>query len=342
MRITLHGPVCMKDGYGNALVHIARELIALGHFVSIRPTHHDATGVPEEVNRAIGPRLPRSVQVALSVPGLPIPNERSSPLVAYTMYEFPRLPPGWGEYLNKADLLISPCRWVREVFRENGIARPVEIVPLGYDSGAYALVVSKDGPPLRPWTFLCLGTLQVRKAPVMLAEAFQEAFPRSPHVRLRLKTVAHMPLRLNEPDPRIEVIDRDMNVSELADLYRSADCFVYPTRGEGFGLPPLEAAACGLAVMQPRHTALMDQIYPSIDLPIYGWETQVNLLGNEGLVPALSYRGIREALLHSFHNQKEYRALGLRAAEEVKAKYTWKHTAEKLTAVLEKRYPSFR
>ncbi|WP_321895751.1 glycosyltransferase family 4 protein [Paraburkholderia heleia] len=59
---------------------------------------------------------------------------------------------------------------------------------------------------------------------------------------------------------------------ELAALYRRAACFVYPSRYEGFGLPPVEALALGCPVIASRLPAVQEAcsdavLYTSPDDP---------------------------------------------------------------------------
>jgi len=49
---------------------------------------------------------------------------------------------------------------------------------------------------------------------------------------------------------------------ELAELYGSADLFLFPTVAEGFGLPPLEAMACGTPVVTTAHTGTGEYATP--------------------------------------------------------------------------------
>lgn len=47
---------------------------------------------------------------------------------------------------------------------------------------------------------------------------------------------------------------------ELVQLYNGAECFVYPSIFEGFGLPPIEAMACGVPVVVSNQSAIPEVV----------------------------------------------------------------------------------
>src|SRR6185437_7176382 len=64
--------------------------------------------------------------------------------------------------------------------------------------------------------------------------------------------------------------------SEMPRLYASADCFVLPSRGEGWGRPYMEAASTQLAVLATRWSGPMDFLH----------DRNSFLIDIEGVVPA--------------------------------------------------------
>ena len=53
---------------------------------------------------------------------------------------------------------------------------------------------------------------------------------------------------------------------QLGTLYRSVDCFVLTTRGEGWGMPLIEAMACGLPVIATTAGATPETVPPQAGL----------------------------------------------------------------------------
>jgi len=95
--------------------------------------------------------------------------------------------------------------------------------------------------------------------------------------------------------------------SELAALYRGARCVLYPSLYEGFGLPVLEAMACGVPVVTSRATA-MEEVAG-------GAAVLVDPLDAEAIA-----EGIREAALR----RDELVSSGLVRAREL----TWERAAD--------------
>jgi glycosyltransferase involved in cell wall biosynthesis len=88
--------------------------------------------------------------------------------------------------------------------------------------------------PARPWP---------HKNHARLFEAFARIRLQRPELRLVLTGAGH------DRDALPEGVEaRTVSETELVELYRRAACLVFPSLYEGFGLPPVEAMACGCPV----------------------------------------------------------------------------------------------
>ena len=121
--------------------------------------------------------------------------------------------------------------------------------------GAAARVRAKWGIDGRYLLFV--GALDARKDPHALLVAWQTA--RLAHPDLRL-LIAGVPGRQAPPSMSGAVQLGRCDDEELADLYSAASCLVFPSRYEGFGLPCLEAMACGCPVAAFRNSSIPEVV----------------------------------------------------------------------------------
>jgi glycosyltransferase involved in cell wall biosynthesis len=84
--------------------------------------------------------------------------------------------------------------------------------------------------------------------------------------------------------------------AELRALYENATCLLFPSRYEGFGLPPVEAMACGCPVLATRGGAVEeicgdDALYVDLRDKAAITDTIERLLDEDGLADRMRGRG---------------------------------------------------
>jgi glycosyltransferase involved in cell wall biosynthesis len=104
---------------------------------------------------------------------------------------------------------------------------------------------------------LFVGALDARKDPRALLRAWTAA--RVVHPDLEL-IIAGVPGRQAPPSMSGAVQLGRVDDEELADLYSSASCLPFSSRYEGFGLPCLEAMACGCPVAAFRNSSIPEVV----------------------------------------------------------------------------------
>lgn len=267
--------------------------------------------------------------------------------VGWSMLEVTGLPQEWVDGCNAMDEVWVPATFNVETFQASGVRVPIRVMPLGVDPGFLNPGIAGFRPSDR-FTFLSVFEWGERKAPEILLRAFADTFKESEDVVLLLAIFNRDPTidvrqevaRLDLPAsaPIVLMVNPEFADYQMGSLYRSADAFVLPTRGEGWGMPVLEAMACGLPAIVTNWSGPADFLTADVGYPL----DVAAMVNAEARCPY--YDGfqwaepdaehLRFLFREVFDHPDDARAKGLAAAAEVARSYTWAQTAARAKARL--------
>ena len=220
-----------------------------------------------------------------------------------------------------AGIIVPSEATRRELLKLVPAAEPhTRVIPLGVPAEFRELPDTTVRPVLdrlglQPPFLLFVGQMEPKKNIPVLLEAYHQL--KTTHgIEHKLVIAGNRGWRCREIDAAVQrfgladvLFTGYVSTNDLAALYNAADLFVFPSLYEGFGLPPLEAMACGVPVVCSDRGALPE---------VTGDAAEV--------VSDLTPAGLAAAVHHVLTTPDRRRTLianGLRRAP----KFTWQSTA---------------
>jgi glycosyltransferase involved in cell wall biosynthesis len=283
--------------------------------------------------------------------------------VNYTMFEGSRIPDRWVEASRGQDMVVLTTETCRDMWLAAGVPeKKLRVCPLGVDCDAYRPGVEpipledEEGRPVSSYAarFLNVTDIVPRKNMEGLFRCWLKATERSDDVILIWKLGCGSPEWLARFMAGLEAIERNVGRdrrdagrilwmvnrrlpdADMPRLFAAATHYWSMSRGEGWDLGMTQAAATGLELIAPHHTAYRTYLDGSVAHPLpaheepadFEWSHNLHALfeGATWWEPdeAAAVDAVRRAV------RGELESKGAAAAARMANEYTWSHAAARL------------
>ncbi|CAI8603950.1 unnamed protein product [Vicia faba] len=281
-------------------------------------------------------------------------------VIGRTMFETDRVNDKHAERCNKMDYVWVPTEFHKTTFVESGvlpskvvkIVQPIDVKffdPVKYkalDIRSTAELILGSGVS-KGFVFLSIFKWEYRKGWDVLLKSYLKEFSGDDSVALYLLTNPYHTdgdfgnkildfvenFDFEEPDSdwaSVYVIDTHIAQSDLPRVYRAADAFVLPSRGEGWGRPLVEAMSMSLPVIATNWSGPTEFLteYNSYPLPVGRMSEVMEGPFKGHLWAEPSEDKLRFLMRHVVDNPTEAKVIGRKAREDMIRQYSPEIVAE--------------
>lgn len=297
MKYLLWSKVLKPTSFSNVTLHIAYYLKKRGHDVTILSTELFDDTIENLIKRYM-PHFEDSTEAL--VPCFPANNKvkaedefdsliyflvdphhhkrveiKAKKHIFYTVWSHQNYPCNWAIGLNQFDEVWTPSQANADAIAKTGLCtKEVKVVPHGYEPTVF-YPKPNDNKVFR--VGMCNSICNFKGADLAIA-AFLETFNPSDPVELVMQSTnttrnnkgdkhglyyeEYIAILNEYPDKQLKTFyyQKDCNIVEMAEFYHSCNLILSPHRGDGFGMVPLEALACGVPVIVSEYHGPLDYI----------------------------------------------------------------------------------
>ena len=272
--IKIFGPILMGEGIARQTVELAQALKDK-FIVEIVATSLKKEGVPKQIRSLLRKKYGKEARVVIIEDILWFPHgkidrffkrteDQDQIRFAYTMFESTRIVPEWVLMINLYfDAVIVPDPFLVDAYKNSGVTVPVFYIPLGLDLKRFLTTPLKEEKKEGPFVFAALCSGIERKNLITTIRAFAKALGNDERARL------HINCRTADPEVRDAIFTEitELGCSNICytefslkqdaylKFFRSVDCLLSLSKGEGFSIQPREAMALGIPVIITDNTA---------------------------------------------------------------------------------------
>lgn len=251
--------------------------------------------------------------------------------------------------------ILTPSRWSAEGFRRLGFedAR-IAVIAHGIDPTLFRPRPEKRDAMRRElgvsgFVFMSAGAMTGNKGMDILLRAFAAVAERRDDVRLLLKGADHLYSSQQFLQQTLSSLPRSqaslivkrlvyggeaLSMEQMSVLYQAADAYVSPYRAEGFNLPVLEAAACGLPVICTQGGATDDFVTHTFAATIESRRHPVTIDGEAGVALEPDVDHLTEQMRRMVDDDGFRRRAAVEGPRHAAGHFTWDHAIDKMMPLL--------